>query len=63
MTRIGVIAEDSSDIEVIKELIKKLKSPSSFCVRHFVGNGCSLCDAQRETRERNVIADDQGRVE
>ena len=40
MTRIGVIAEDSSDIDVVKELILKLKSPRSFCVRHFVGNGC-----------------------
>jgi len=40
MTKIGVIAEDTSDIEVVKELIRKFQPPSSFCVRHFVGNGC-----------------------
>jgi len=40
MTRIGVIAEDSSDIAVVNELIRKLKSPNCFCIRHFVGNGC-----------------------
>lgn len=40
MTRIGVIAEDNSDVEVAKELIGKLKSKKLFCVRHFVGNGC-----------------------
>ena len=40
MTRIGVIAEDTSDVEVTKALLLKLKSPKSFCVRHFVGDGC-----------------------
>lgn len=40
MIRIGVIAEDTSDVDVVKELIRKLKSPNSFCVRHFVGDGC-----------------------
>jgi len=40
MTRIGVIAEDSSDVDVAKELIKKIKSSNSFCVRHFAADGC-----------------------
>jgi hypothetical protein len=40
MIRIGIIAEDTSDVDVVTELIRKLKSPKSFCVRHFVGDGC-----------------------
>lgn len=40
MTRIGVIAEDESDVAVTKELIRKFKSDNSFCVRRFVGDGC-----------------------
>ena len=40
MIRIGVIAEDTSDVDVVKELIRKLKAPNSFCVRYFVGDGC-----------------------
>jgi hypothetical protein len=40
MTRIGVLAEDSSDVDVVKELIRKFKSPNSFCIRHFAADGC-----------------------
>lgn len=38
--QIGVIAEDKSDVEVIKVLIKKYTDASKFSVKNFVGNGC-----------------------
>lgn len=37
--RIGIIAEDMSDIEVLKILAKKV-SRKTFSVSHFVGKGC-----------------------
>lgn len=37
--RIGIIAEDISDIEVLKILAKKV-SKKTFSVSHFVGKGC-----------------------
>jgi hypothetical protein len=40
MTRIGVLAEDSSDVDVVKELIQKFKAPNSFCIRYFASDGC-----------------------
>jgi hypothetical protein len=40
MTKVGVLAEDNSDVEVVHELIKKFKSPQSFCIRRFTADGC-----------------------
>jgi hypothetical protein len=40
MIKIGIIAEDNSDVEVIKVLLAKFKKTSTFSVRSFVGNGC-----------------------
>lgn len=37
---IGIIAEDSSDIDVINEIIKKFSPPNTFHIKKFVGNGC-----------------------
>ena len=37
--RIGIIAEDLSDIEVLKILVKKV-SKKTFSISHFVGKGC-----------------------
>lgn len=37
---IGVIAEDYSDVEVLKEIIKKVFLKKPFKVNKFVGNGC-----------------------
>jgi hypothetical protein len=37
---IGVIAEDYSDVAVLKELIKKISLRRPFKVNRFVGNGC-----------------------
>ena len=38
--RIGVIAEDTSDVEVLYELTAKLIEPNKFSFRRFVGKGC-----------------------
>ncbi|WP_179888136.1 DUF4276 family protein [Marinobacter sp. LV10R520-4] len=38
--KIGIIAEDLSDIEVISEILGKYISQRDFSVKRFVGNGC-----------------------
>src|SRR5437588_7930520 len=38
--RIGLIAEDRSDIAVINELIKKIAGTKDFVLKGFVGRGC-----------------------
>lgn len=38
--KIGVMAEDASDIEVISEIIGKYLHQCDFSVKRFVGNGC-----------------------
>lgn len=38
--RIGVIAEDNSDVQVATELIKKISPRKKFVIRSFVGHGC-----------------------
>lgn len=38
--KIGVIAEDKSDIEVINEILEKYVQAKSFKIKKFVGNGC-----------------------
>jgi hypothetical protein len=40
MKRIGLIAEDSSDVEVINELARKIAGVKRYTIRKFVGNGC-----------------------
>jgi hypothetical protein len=40
MKRIGLIAEDSSDVEVINELIRKIAAGRQFTIKKFVGHGC-----------------------
>jgi len=48
-TKFGIIAEDKSDVDVIKEFLAKYLEPSQFSVKHFVGQGCgklkSKCQA------------------
>jgi len=38
--KIGVIAEDNSDIAVINEILEKYMETNSFAIKRFVGNGC-----------------------
>jgi len=37
---IGVIAEDSSDVQVINAILNKYMSSNLFAIKKFVGNGC-----------------------
>jgi len=39
-TKFGLIAEDSSDITVLKNLMDKLINTESYSTKSFVGNGC-----------------------
>lgn len=38
--KIGIIAEDESDVEAIKELIKRITGKNNIGFKHFVGRGC-----------------------
>jgi hypothetical protein len=51
--KIGVIAEDNSDIQVIDEIFKKYLNHNEFKIKKFVGNGCgklrNKCDSWTST--------------
>jgi hypothetical protein len=38
--RVGLIAEDESDIEALKELLKRITGKPNIGFKHFVGRGC-----------------------
>lgn len=38
--RIGIVAEDESDVEVVKALVRKIVPATKFSVKYFVGHGC-----------------------
>jgi hypothetical protein len=38
--RIGIIAEDNSDVEVISEILKKMRQNDEISIKKFVGHGC-----------------------
>jgi len=38
--RVGLIAEDESDVEALKELIKRITGKQNIGFKHFVGRGC-----------------------
>ncbi|KQR91492.1 hypothetical protein ASG01_14065 [Chryseobacterium sp. Leaf180] len=38
--KIGIIAEDESDVEAIRELIKRITGKNNIGFKHFVGRGC-----------------------
>jgi len=54
--KIGIIAEDDSDVMVIKELTRSLLQPRKIGFKRFVGNGCGKlrrkCHAWAETLVR-----------
>jgi len=51
--KIGVIAEDNSDIEVINEIFSKYLPANEYKIKKFVGNGCgklrNKCDSWTKT--------------
>ncbi len=38
--RIGIIAENNSDVEVIKEILKKYFNENTYAVKKYIGKGC-----------------------
>ncbi len=56
--KFGIIAEDKSDVDVIKEFLAKYLKPSEFSVKHFVGQGCgklkSKCQAWAVNLKKRV---------
>src|SRR5947208_3778433 len=38
--KVGVIAEDDSDVDVIHIILKKITPRRAFCIRTFIGHGC-----------------------
>lgn len=44
--KIGVIAEDVSDVQVVSELLSKYIDKNKFSVKHFVGQGCGKLKAK-----------------
>lgn len=54
--KIGVIAEDLSDIAVIKKLLEKRINSHKFSVKHFVGNGCGSLVRKCCPWARNLLA-------
>lgn len=45
-TKIGIIAEDDSDVDVIKEILGKYLPQESFSTKKFVGKGCGKLRAK-----------------
>lgn len=52
---IGVIAEDQSDVDVIKELFEKYTAKKNFSVKKFVGNGCGKLRSKCAEWTKNLI--------
>lgn len=46
VTKIGIIAEDDSDVDVIKEILCMYLPKSNFCTKKFVGKGCGKLRAK-----------------
>ena len=40
INRIGLIAEDYSDFEVVKQLTRKIAGSRQFVIKKFIGHGC-----------------------
>ncbi|SFY08142.1 protein of unknown function [Pseudomonas sp. NFACC49-2] len=53
--KIGVIAEDISDIQVISEILSKYLKTNSFSIKHFVGKGCGKLKNKCKAWVENLI--------
>lgn len=57
---VGIIAEDNSDVEVLKEVALSMLHPKKFGVKRFVGSGCGRlrrkCQAWAENLARQGCA-------
>lgn len=52
---LGVIAEDASDVEVIKVLFSKYAPANTFSVKKFVGNGCGKLQGKCRAWAANLV--------
>jgi hypothetical protein len=53
--KIGIIAEDKSDIDVITEILKKYMGANEFRIGRFVGNGCGKLRSKCEAWTKNLF--------
>lgn len=53
--KIGVIAEDDSDIAVIEEILKKHLNSNEFKIKKFVGNGCGKLRKKCDSWTKNLF--------
>lgn len=54
--KIGVIAEDDSDVEVITEFLAKYMDRNGFSVKKFVGNGCGKVKQKCDSWTQNLFS-------
>lgn len=54
--RIGVIAEEKNDVEVIYELTCKVIRENQFAFSHFVGHGCGKVRGKGQAWAKNLLA-------
>lgn len=54
--KIGLIAEDDSDIKVINEILKKYLKEDSFKIKKFIGNGCGKLNQKCAAWTKNLIS-------
>ena len=52
---IGVLAEDASDVDVIKAVLEKYAPKNKFSVRKFVGNGCGKLRSKCQAWAENLV--------
>lgn len=55
LMRIGVIAEENNDVEVLYELTSKLVAKNSFSFSRFVGHGCGKVRRKCEAWANNLL--------
>lgn len=52
---VGIIAEDNSDVGVIKEILEKYFDSNSYSIKKFVGNGCGKLKQKCPSWAGNLI--------
>ena len=60
--KIGLIAEDKSDIAVVTEILAKYINRNEFSIKSFVGNGCGKLRQKCDSWAENLIKSGCGHV-
>lgn len=53
--KIGVIAEDDSDVDVITEILAKYMAKNTFSIKKFVGNGCGKLKQKCDSWAQSLV--------